>query len=262
MAATLYNEYFYREQSGPSLRSAREVVPIVLSLLASRSVVDVGCGVGTWLSVFRECGVNDVVGLDGEYVKNEQLQIPGEKFIPSDLNGNYAFDQRFDLAMSLEVAEHLSEEFAAGFVRDLASFSSVVLFSAAIPGQGGVHHVNEQWPAYWRGLFADRGYIAVDCIRPRIWNNRKIEVSYRQNIVLYVEEGYLKKSVALSQEKQRHNLHPFSVVHPDLFQECLSRPPTLRPLVRALPRASLKHSRLVLGDPFDPNLGQIAGAVR
>ena len=128
--------------------SAKEVVPHILELLRPESVVDVGCGVGSWLAVFREHGIEAFLGVDGAYVDGDLLQIPLEKFLPPDLSKPLQLDRRFDLAVSLEVAEHLPEECAATFVASLVALAPVVAFSAAISHQGGHQNVNEQWPGH------------------------------------------------------------------------------------------------------------------
>ena len=72
------------------------------------------------------------------------------------------------------------------FVADLVALAPVVLFSAAIPGQGGTDHINEQWQDYWARLFAKHDYVALDFLRLKFWNDSRIEWWYRQNIILYV----------------------------------------------------------------------------
>ena len=67
-----------------------------------------------------------------------------------DLAQPLQIDRRFDLALSLEVAEHLPPECGSEFVQTLTDLSSVILFSAAIPFQGGTDHLNEQWPSTGR----------------------------------------------------------------------------------------------------------------
>src|SRR5205823_14322324 len=129
--------------------SAREVVPLILQLMPVISVCDVGCGDGTWLRVFRDEGVTDVVGIDGEYMTKDLLQVPLANFQPMYLRQQISVQRSFDLAISLEVAEHLPESRATTFIKDLTRLAPVVLFSAAIPGQGGRDHVNEQWQTYW-----------------------------------------------------------------------------------------------------------------
>src|SRR5215469_304150 len=165
----LYDRRFYDVQSVGSRRSAGAVVPLVMRLLAPVSVCDVGCGIGTWLSVFQEHGVRSILGIDGAHVALEMLQIPPDDFRTSDLALPLELDRRFDLAISLEVAEHLPEASAAGFVKSLTAIAPVVLFSAAVPGQGGTGHINEQWQDYWADLFAREGFVPVDAIRPAIW---------------------------------------------------------------------------------------------
>jgi hypothetical protein len=152
------------------------------------SAVDVGCGVGTWLHVLSEKGVSEIHGVDGDWVKTEYLVIPESCFTTHDLSRDVKLPNRFDLAVSLEVAEHLPATNAAQFVDTLTSLSDFVLFSAAIPGQGGIKHVNEQWPSYWFSLFADRGYIPLDFIRKQIWQDESIPFWYRQNVFLMVDK--------------------------------------------------------------------------
>src|SRR5262249_55540494 len=107
-----------------------------------------------------------------------------------DLQRPVRLDDRFDLALCLEVAEHLPAKSARALVESLAAAAPVVLFSAALPGQGGTHHVNEQWPLYWERLFAENGMQKRDVLRPLIWRNRSISDCYRQNIYLFKESDH------------------------------------------------------------------------
>jgi SAM-dependent methyltransferase len=186
-ARTPYAESFYRRHQDGSANSAQVVVPIILSLFPCHSVVDVGCGVGGWLKEFERQGVSDYLGVDGDYVSRDMLKIPGEHFRPVDLRSLSDLGRGFDLACSLEVAEHLPEDRAKSFVALLVKAAPVVLFSAAIPFQGGMNHLNEQPQSYWARLFAVHGYIALDCIRPVVYGNRRVEWWYRQNILIFCE---------------------------------------------------------------------------
>src|ERR1051326_3058645 len=94
-------------------------------------------------------------------------------------------------AISLEVAEHLPEASAQGFVASLTRLAPVVLFSAAVPLQGGAEHVNEQWQEYWRSKFSELDYVACDAIRPVIWGNEDVFTYYQQNILVYVAAAEL-----------------------------------------------------------------------
>ena len=193
----MYDAGFFDRYAGGSLSSARAVCPLVLSLVPAKSVVDVGCGIGTWLRAFLEAGVDEVLGIDGDYVDRAQLMIPAERFLSHDLTQPVPNARRFDLAVSLEVAEHIDPAFAGQFVSTLAGLSDVVLFSAAIPGQGGTNHVNEQWPQYWEKLFRTHDYAMLDCIREKTWNNPEVEAHYSQNTFLCVHQPLLERSPAL-----------------------------------------------------------------
>jgi len=213
-----YDPQFYEGQSQDSRRSADIVAPIIVELLRPQSVVDVGCGVGTWLSAFGELGVPIVLGLDGAYAKVGGLQIPEECFVACDLREPVRLERTFDLAISLEVAEHLPAACAEGFVNSLVRLAPAVLFSAAIPQQGGTGHVNERWQSFWATLFSVRGYVPVDCVRPRVWDDPRVSMWYAQNTMLYVDA----KRLTLAAELAADNL-PLDLVHPRLFEMHMTR---------------------------------------
>src|SRR5579871_2089663 len=166
-----YSEAFFARQKYGSLSSAQVIVPLVMALVRPVSVIDVGCGVGTWLSIFAGLGVSDVYGVDGPYVDQNQLFIPRENFLPADLTQAFSCPRKFDLVVCLEVAEHLPSTASSTLIDTLTSLGPVLLFSAAIPFQGGTNHINEQWPEYWAALFAERGFEPFDCVRPVVWND-------------------------------------------------------------------------------------------
>lgn len=222
-----YSTTFYEQQQEGSLRSARRVLPHLIELVKPRSIVDVGCGVGTWLKAASELGVRDIAGLDGAYVDRSMLQIPLEQFTATDLSKPFRVPRTFDAAMSLEVAEHLPEASATTFVESLSLLAPVILFSAAIPKQMGEHHVNEQWQRWWGERFARVGYVALDCIRRRIWDDPQVEWWYAQNVLLMVREEYLTASPVLRQERDRNG--PLTVVHPRAYLDRLTAAEQLRP---------------------------------
>lgn len=208
-----YSRRFYDEIRSGTKASAAVVAPLVHELVAPATVIDVGCGEGWWALAFEELGA-DVVGIDGHYVTSSPL---ADRFIPHDLAtplpGHLA--GRFDLAVSLEVAEHLPPERAESFVADLCALAPVVLFSAAIPGQGGTGHVNEQWPAYWSDLFEFHGYLVTGALRFALWEDDRVENWYRQNLLLAVAAG--EYTDALTDLLRSPLAHPWPLVHPVLY---------------------------------------------
>ncbi|QLH49207.1 MAG: methyltransferase domain-containing protein [Candidatus Accumulibacter cognatus] len=219
---TDYTPEFYSAQQADSLRSARIVLPLLFSHYRPASVVDVGCGVGPWLKVCTELEINDIRGIDGSHVPIEFLMIPQHSFCPANLAETVVTDRQFGLAMSLEVAEHLPESRAWTFVKELTQLSKVVLFSAAIPYQGGTAHINENWPEYWATLFHGFGYEPLDFLRPRLWNNNEVCWWYRQNLIVFCEKDFISAS-GLS-EACRDLQWPLSIVHPDMFLWGVARP--------------------------------------
>lgn len=180
-----YDAAFFDYVNSGSLYSAKQVLGHIAKHVRIASVLDVGCGEGAWLSAWTNLGVEDIAGIDGDYVERKRLLIPGNSFIPTDLGKPFSLGRKFDLVQSLEVAEHLPESRAAGFVGDITRHGDLVLFSAAAKGQGGHNHVNEQDYEYWRRLFADHGYAAIDFLRPLLSADKGIEPWYRYNCFLY-----------------------------------------------------------------------------
>jgi alpha-amylase/alpha-mannosidase (GH57 family) len=91
------------------------------------------------------------------------------------------------------VAEHLPAHKAETFVDNLTAHGDVILFSAAVPHQGGEHHVNEQPPEYWRKLFAAEGYEVFDWLRPRLADRREVKAWYRFNSFIYADKAGQKR---------------------------------------------------------------------
>jgi SAM-dependent methyltransferase len=243
-----YSTTFFRTHEQASLASAREILPLVFDLVKPRSVVDIGCGVGTWLAACVEYGIDDVLGVDGTYIDLATLKIPRERFLAHDLTERLSLERTYDLAMCMEVAEHLPVTSASDLVETLIGLAPAVLFSAAIPGQGGIRHVNEQWPEYWADLFLRRGYKVVDAIRKRVWRSPEVDMMYAQNALLFVREDYLQRSPSLIQERALTFERQLSVVHPALYAAriTVADPRTYGPkglfslqlrLLRSLPRA-------------------------
>jgi SAM-dependent methyltransferase len=214
-----YSSSFFRDQQQGSRQSAKRVLPLIIAAIKPSSVIDVGCGVGTWLAVLAESGVTDIWGIDGDYVDRTLLQIPEERFLPHDLRLPIHLERHFDLVLCLEVAEHLPADSAPTLIDSLVGLGPVILFSAAIPFQEGTHHVNEQWPEYWARHFSTKKYVPVDYVRRQIWQIRDVEWYYAQNILLFVERGYLDSNSLLRREAENTPPTPLSLVHPVKYLE-------------------------------------------
>ena len=213
----LYDENFYRGQKDISYLAASNILPVVTKFVRPKNVIDVGCGVGTWLKVWQDLGAN-VFGVDGDYVDRSQLFIEEKYFHPANLEERIKLNKKFDLVQTLEVAEHLTPERADSFVEDLTNLGDVILFSAAILGQSGTNHINEQMQSYWAEKFLRHNYVCIDCIRSQVWNNEQILSCYRQNIFIYVKSSELYRYPELQKFYLEHRDNTITdLVHPQLY---------------------------------------------
>lgn len=221
-----YNPDFYTYISQGSRHSAMSILPLLVSRLPTpvNSVLDVGCGAGAWLSVWKEQGAS-VLGLDGDYVRPEQLMIDENEFTTCDLTRGFDLDRTFDLVQCLEVAEHLPTDLASKLVDCMCRHSDMILFSAATPGQGGENHINEQTYGFWRDIFASRGYQMYDPIRAQVRNNHSVKPWYRYNTFLYVNSEALPAT--------HQCLSDFSV-------DCNREPEDVAPMAYRLRRAIIR----------------------
>jgi SAM-dependent methyltransferase len=172
-----------------------------------RSLLDVGCGIGTWLKAAQESGLVDILGVDGISPPPEQFLVSTSFFRRQDFTRPWNLGRHFDAVICLEVAEHLDEPCASVLIDALVTHSNCIVFSAACPGQTGQHHVNCQWPAYWQKLFNDRGYVCSDALRWKIWNDGRIESWYRQNMFMARRDA----------ELAGHEPRILPVIHPVQF---------------------------------------------
>jgi SAM-dependent methyltransferase len=234
--ARKYDAAFYTDLENDVRASAEVIVPLVVDRLHPQSVLDVGCGRGTWLHVFEGAGVPDIFGVDGPHISPSDLEIPADRFVAHDLDARLDLGRRFDLAICLEVGEHLDEPVAPTLVASLVAHAPVVLFSAAIPAQGGAGHVNERWPSYWGGLFGSHGYRAIDFVRPLVWSDERVAFWYAQNTVLYVDGA---RANPLDVEPVAS---PMDLVHPRLYlrprRQQNPAPPSLQHVLREVPGAT------------------------
>lgn len=198
-----YDVAFFDENIRVGLAAAEVVMPWVVQRTHALSVIDVGCGSGAWLSVAKAMGCK-VLGTDGN-VPDGQLLIGQDEFRRADLTEGVSC-AGFNLAMCLEVGEHLPESSAAALVAGLCE-AKYVFWSAAIPGQNGVNHINEQWSTWWASYFAEHGYVGSCDIRREFWTDRRVAGFYRQNWLVFATPGNLAKAKMLE--------WVFDVVHPD-----------------------------------------------
>lgn len=235
-----YSEKYYERRRNLSLTSAEKILLHLKKFYDFSSVVDFGCGTGTWLKSCQEIGCKDILGLDS-YTEDTLLEIAKENFLRKNIGESIELKKKYDLAISLEAAEHIGVDFSENIVKNLVHASDVILFSAAIPGQGGTHHVNEQPPFFWAKKFNKHNFVQYDFLRSLIWEEEEVAWWYKQNIFLYINENSQKK---VDFPILANNLSFKHIVHPDCLdsriQELDLDNASIKNLLKALVKNTLR----------------------
>lgn len=160
-----------------------------------KSVLDIGCGFGFFLAeANKKWNLDRITGVDGNWIDPETLCISPEHYVSMNLSEEtFTADQKYDLTVCLEVAEHLPRDCADRFVKSLGATSDIILFSAAFPGQGGKRHFNEQPMSYWATKFAGEDFQPVDILHEYVWASKTLYPWFRNNLVIFASSDAIKR---------------------------------------------------------------------
>jgi cyclopropane fatty-acyl-phospholipid synthase-like methyltransferase len=227
----MYNDEFYESQYQRSELSALSIITIINRHFELNSVIDVGCGRGSWLNAaYKVLGEEiELTGIDGIY-NSEHFKNKNIKYIPSNLEEKIyptEDNEKYDICFCLEVAEHLTANRAPSFIEELTDLSDIILFSAAIPNQGGTNHINENFQSYWADIFSTLDYYPFDIVRHEVWNNDEVDFWYRQNIIIYIKKNSYYYNL-YSSKILTENFKNLNLVHPDCYINAVSKGKGLR----------------------------------
>lgn len=151
---------FFKKISSPDHhKTYQNIAKAIIKHLDPASVIDYGCGCGWVMYYLENQGVKEVFGIEYDEVVKDLVHediLPKIRF--ASLTEPLEIEDRYDLAVCFEVAEHIDAQYADMIVENLCKNSNKVLFSAAYPGQGGYGHVNEQPMSYWVEKFKKHGF--------------------------------------------------------------------------------------------------------
>jgi SAM-dependent methyltransferase len=218
-----YDPHYHDEKREPARRAAERILPIVLSLVDVESMLDVGCGPGSWLAVAQRLGVPRVTGVEGEWARAwvDDGGTPSHTYdlVFANLEDELILPNSYDLAICIEVVEHLSPARGESFVADLCRCAPHVLLGAAIPGQQGPNHLNTRWVSYWGSCFAAHGFRPLDVVRGQVWNDSALLLPVRQNPVLFVRDDWFERTRSRARTLPSPSIAALDLVHPDLYAE-------------------------------------------
>jgi hypothetical protein len=188
--AGIYDSSFYTGMKDDHYHSAVKFFKHLFQHYRPDSLVDFGAGTGAWIKAARDLGVKTILGIEGEWVKNSASHIvPGLPYHYQNMEDPVCLERHFDMAMSLDVAEHLTQSRADTFLDDMCTAADFIMFGAAMSLQLGANHINEQNQTYWIEKFRARGYICRDFFRAPLWFHNDIQANYLQNTFVFVRQG-------------------------------------------------------------------------
>jgi len=132
------------------------VVDYMIQNYDIKTVVDIGCGPGGMVEMFKNKGL-EVIGLDGDYTVSRPDSIKENVVIHDFAVGPYKLDKVYDLAWTVEFVEHVEEKYMQNFI-DVFKQCRYVIMTHALPGQPGHHHVNCQHAGYWLNVMEKNGF--------------------------------------------------------------------------------------------------------
>jgi hypothetical protein len=207
-----YSHDFYSDMKKASADSYSFLATWIFNYCSPKSAIDWGAGTGELLMALQISHNVRVRALEGHWIKELPTSLPKIYYEFRDLRFPFKLEEKFDVAICLEVAEHLEDEYAQTLIDGICNSSDLIFFSAAIPYQGGTSHVNEQWPIYWAEKFHQAGFVLAHDPREELWDNPEVAAYYKQNLLIFERsEGNLKLVV------------PRPLIHPSLWErKCIT----------------------------------------
>jgi 2-polyprenyl-3-methyl-5-hydroxy-6-metoxy-1,4-benzoquinol methylase len=152
----LLNDEFYSWHKKYTHNDSVKVGMELFKHFKPKSVIDFGCGIGSYLYAAKQCGIKKIKGLEigGNFAKeytDESVRelIDFNTDITKPISPGF-----FDISMCIEVAEHVEMQGSSQLVKNIAKATKqFCIWSAAPPGQDGCGHVNCHEKEYWTNLF-------------------------------------------------------------------------------------------------------------
>lgn len=185
------SDYYIDRDREEAVKDAEQFAEVVLDIYDPTSILELGCGTGTLLYPYLERGIH-VHGVDLSETAKEESALPDSAFEIHDLTQPYTPNQEYDIVICVEVLEHIPPKAADTIVESISSAGDTAIVTAAPPGQGGTHHVNEQPSGYWIEKFEQHGMEYISCQSTRIKNTLELsEISWVQKNLLVFENQHL-----------------------------------------------------------------------
>lgn len=193
----IYKDNFFKGRHRYIWR-AKFICAALIGIYNPKMVIDAGCAIGTYIDELLNRGIN-AYGIEGSIKAIPYLVAPKNRIIFADLRVPVTEEMKeqitkFDLLISLEVAEHIEPEYADVFLDNLTIHSDHILMTAALPGVAGKHHINCQLPEYWVAKMAQRGYKRMPEYEKRFkeflepWKRRTAVKHYYNHVLCFDRE--------------------------------------------------------------------------
>lgn len=203
------SRFVHDEKLHHNFKDPKIIIEEILKHFHPKKVIDLWCWLGAFVKTFQDHWI-DAYWVNWPRVEKDKLVMNEDRLIIKNLEEFCDFKKWYDMAITIEVAEHIDAKYADNFIKTITSCADIIIFSAAIPWQWWFKHVNEQSPEYREEKFNKLWYRFYDVFRWKFWNNKDIAISHRQNMFLVMKE-WINLPSSLEEKSPRY------IIHPELF---------------------------------------------
>jgi len=186
-----YDNKYYKKKYIKYRSWEKDIGRNIVSMFQPKSILDLGCGIGSYLEGALEGGCKDLYGIELNYDKAKKYITKNISFYikSGDITKELNLKKKFDCVLSIEVAEHVEMSQVSFFINNIIRYAEkYILFTAAPPGQPGRGHINLKKKNFWIKYIEDKGVtykdeIVQQCVKA--WSDFNTPLYILQNLMVF-----------------------------------------------------------------------------
>ncbi len=186
-----YNDKYYERHFAQYRKWENKIGEYLYEELKPNSVLDLGCGVGSYLEGFLNAGCKNLLGIELSFSDVEKYIVEDIRshIIEGDVTTSLNLNRKFDCVISFEVGEHIAPYGTEKFIDNLILCSDrYIILTAAPPGQRGTGHINLRSKDFWIESIVSKGFLyredLVEKYRVK-WKEFNVEKYILNNLMVF-----------------------------------------------------------------------------